>query len=249
MHNWVHHNNKMRTKSLVILTCLLSFVVYCCAEEEDKGPVIPPSKCEVCKYLATELKDRLEETGKTKEVLEIGHGLDSKKKKKIKYNTAELRLIEALQDPHICDKILQYNVHKEREGSLRFAKGQSETFQTLHNLVDKGVKVDLGIPYELWDTPSAEVTQLQRECFTVVERYEETIEDWYFEHQDQDIINYLCRKHVLKNEDQSCLDEVYVPKGDSAGDDEDKPKSTKKKSKKKKDKSKLKGETEEHTEL
>jgi hypothetical protein len=42
----------------------------------------------VCKYLATELKDRLEETGKTKEVLEIGHGLDSKKKKKIKYNTA-----------------------------------------------------------------------------------------------------------------------------------------------------------------
>jgi hypothetical protein len=47
----------------------------------------------------------------------------------------ELRLIEALQDPHICDKILQYNVHKEREGSLRFAKGQSETFQTLHNLV------------------------------------------------------------------------------------------------------------------
>jgi hypothetical protein len=30
---------------------------------------------------------------------------------------------------------------------------------------------------------------------------------------------------------------VYVPKGDSAGDDEDKPKSNKKKSKKKKDKS------------
>lgn len=30
-------------------------------------------------------------------------------------------------------------------------------------LRNKGVKVDLGIPYELWDTPSAEVTQLQRE--------------------------------------------------------------------------------------
>ena len=27
---------------------------------------------------------------------------------------------------------------------------------------DKGVNVELGIPYELWDTPSAEVTQMQR---------------------------------------------------------------------------------------
>lgn len=37
--------------------------------------------------------------------------------------------------------------------------------QTTHTILyrDKGVKVDLGIPYELWDTPSAEVTQLQRE--------------------------------------------------------------------------------------
>ncbi|XP_045214897.2 protein canopy 4-like isoform X1 [Mercenaria mercenaria] len=238
-------------KISLIFLFSFNFIVSCYAEEEDKGPVIPPSKCEVCKYLATELKDRLEETGKTKEVLQIGHGLDPDKKKKIKYNTAELRLIEALQDPHICDKILQYNIHKEREGSLRFAKGQSETFQTLHNLVNKGVKVELGIPYELWDTPSAEVTQLQRECFTVVERYEETIEDWYFEHQDQDIIDYLCRKHVLKNEDQSCLDEVYVPKGDTEEKEEDteKKQSAKKKSKKKKDKSKVKGETEEHTEL
>ena len=47
----------------------------------------------------------------------------------------ELRLIEAINDPHICDKILQYNMHKERSGSLRFAKGMSETFQTLHGLV------------------------------------------------------------------------------------------------------------------
>ncbi|XP_045214899.2 protein canopy homolog 3-like isoform X2 [Mercenaria mercenaria] len=238
-------------KISLIFLFSFNFIVSCYAEEEDKGPVIPPSKCEVCKYLATELKDRLEETGKTKEVLQIGHGLDPDKKKKIKYNTAELRLIEALQDPHICDKILQYNIHKEREGSLRFAKGQSETFQTLHNLVNKGVKVVMDVPYELWNETSAEVAELHRQCFTVVERYEETIEDWYFEHQDQDIIDYLCRKHVLKNEDQSCLDEVYVPKGDTEEKEEDteKKQSAKKKSKKKKDKSKVKGETEEHTEL
>ena len=27
---------------------------------------------------------------------------------------------------------------------------------------DKGVKVELGIPYELWDQPSAEITNMQR---------------------------------------------------------------------------------------
>ena len=30
--------------------------------------------------------------------------------------------------------------------------------ETLHGLVNKGVKVDLGIPYDMWDEPSAEVT-------------------------------------------------------------------------------------------
>jgi len=47
----------------------------------------------------------------------------------------ELRLIEAVTDPHVCEKILEYNIHAERKGSLRFAKGRSETMQTLHNLV------------------------------------------------------------------------------------------------------------------
>jgi hypothetical protein len=27
---------------------------------------------------------------------------------------------------------------------------------------DRGVKVELGIPYDLWDTPSAEITQLKK---------------------------------------------------------------------------------------
>ena len=47
----------------------------------------------------------------------------------------ELRLTEALHEPHICEKILEYNVHAERKGSNRYAKGMSETFQTLHGLV------------------------------------------------------------------------------------------------------------------
>ena len=32
----------------------------------------------------------------------------------------------------------------------------------INNFRDKGVKVDLGIPYDLWDEPSAEVRKMQR---------------------------------------------------------------------------------------
>ena len=96
----------------------------------------------------------------------------------------------------------EYNIHKERDDWTRFARGQSETFQTLEGLVspdwkrnchfiflmyhlqvDKGVKVDIGIPHELWKKPSAEVTNLKTQCESLMEEHEEDIEDWYFKHQ------------------------------------------------------------------
>ena len=129
--------------------------------------------------------------------------------------TSELRLIESLENPHICDRILEYNVHAEREGSLRYAKGMSETFQTLHGLRNKGVQVELGIPEEMWDNPSAEVSKMQRACFKLAEEYEEDIEDWYYKHQDEDIADYLCHKRYLKDkkwEDESCLSEIWTGK-------------------------------------
>ena len=47
----------------------------------------------------------------------------------------------------MCEKILKYNVHAEREGSLRYAKGRSETMSTLHGLRSvpfaSEVKIDL----------------------------------------------------------------------------------------------------------
>lgn len=45
----------------------------------------------------------------------------------------ELRLVESLDG--ICERILKYNIHKERKDSTRFAKGMSQTFDTLHGLV------------------------------------------------------------------------------------------------------------------
>lgn len=34
----------------------------------------------------------------------------------------------------VCEKILQYNVHAERPGSLRYSKGESQTMGTLKGL-------------------------------------------------------------------------------------------------------------------
>lgn len=112
----------------------------------------------------------------------------------------------------ICDVMLQYNIHKERKDSSRFAKGMSSTFQTLHGLVDKGVKVDLGIPYDLWDKPSAEITNLKTQCEDMMEKYESDIEQWYYHHQQQQsLLQYLCQNRMLQHnargDQAACLTE------------------------------------------
>lgn len=104
----------------------------------------------------------------------------------------------------------------------------SETFSTLHGLVNKGVNVVMDIPYELWNETSAEVADLKKQvlshrlkwekvwvellrfwikrvfvcqCDVLVEQYEEVIEDWYKGSQEEDLTTYLCEKHVLKGQD------------------------------------------------
>ncbi|XP_078020558.1 protein canopy 4 isoform X2 [Epinephelus lanceolatus] len=179
---------------IVVLFCVFCFVT---AEEDERLP----NKCEVCKFLTVELQEALEKTGRSKEVLEVGEVLDTgKRRRKIIYNTSETRLTEAVDN--ICERILQYNVHAERPGSLRYAKGASQTMTTLKNLVHKGVKVDLGLPYELWDEPSVEVSDMKKQCEKMLEQYEEVVEDWYFHHQDQRLENFLCQKHVLMPSEQ-----------------------------------------------
>ena len=129
--------------------------------EEEAYGVKFASDCEVCKVLSVEFESRLLESAKKHEVIETGYS-HTKEKKRTKYVKSELRLIETLDG--ICERILEYNIHKERQDASRFAKGQSETFRTLEGLVAKGVKVDIGIPHELWNKPSAEVTQLKTQC-------------------------------------------------------------------------------------
>jgi len=166
----------------------------------------------VCKFFATELQARLDKSAKSKAVIETGHGIDPAKKKRFAYRTSELRLTEALHEPHICENVLEYNVHAERAGSRRYAKGRSETMSTLHGLVNKGVRVELGIPYDLWDKPSAEVSKMHRICFNLAEKYEDDIEEWYYNYQDTEpLLEYICRDRYLKhkNWNDDCLDEKF----------------------------------------
>lgn len=195
-------------KSLVFAFFLINLAAA--GPEEEEG-VKYADRCEVCKVVATELEARLDETGKTHDVLEIGYSLDDVvPKKKKEYVKSELRLVETLEQ--LCDRILEYNIHKERSDSSRFSKGMSQTFKTLHGLVDKGVKVELGIPYELWDNPSVEITTLKSQCEDLLERYEHDIEDWYFNSQGKiPLTRHLCSERALKGDDDSCLKE----KGDT----------------------------------
>ena len=124
-------------------------------------------------------------------------------------------------------------MHKERKDSTRIAKGMPQTFATLHGLVDRGVKVELGIPEELWDKPSAEITELKNRCESLLERHENDIEDWYFRDQSTGpLIDYLCRDRVLFKKDSACLYEVFVAKENETEGTEEKPKKKKKKAKK-----------------
>uniref|UniRef100_A0A8C5GJ35 Canopy FGF signaling regulator 4 n=1 Tax=Gouania willdenowi TaxID=441366 RepID=A0A8C5GJ35_GOUWI len=111
-------------------------------------------------------------------------------KEVLELGEVETRLTEAVDN--ICERILQYSVHVSPPPHL---------------------KVDLGMPYELWDEPSAEVTDMKKQCETMLEQYEDVVEDWYFHHQDQRLENFLCEKHILKMSEQS---DKYKERADNA---------------------------------
>uniref|UniRef100_A0A673BD19 Protein canopy homolog 3 n=1 Tax=Sphaeramia orbicularis TaxID=375764 RepID=A0A673BD19_9TELE len=191
---------------LVYVTVVGLFSAVGGAKDGDDDWVHLPNKCEVCKFVSIEMKSAFDETGKTKEVIGTNYHLDGKGAPPIKYVKSDLRFIEVIEN--VCQRLLEYNLHKERSGSNRFAKGMSETFSTLHGLVSKGVNVVMDIPYELWNETSAEVADLKKQCDVLVERYEDVIEDWYKGDQEEDLTTYLCEKHVLRGQDTDLEDEL-----------------------------------------
>ena len=191
--------------SLVAFIC---FVLISVASGDDPNRL--PTKCEQCKYLTAEISESLLKFN-SPDIIDTGYNLDERlnKKQPKKYRDSELRFIEVMET--VCENILSYNVHAERKGSLRYSKGESQTMSTLKGLRNRGVKVELGIPEDLWDTPSAEITQLKKYCDNMVEVYEEDIETWYKNQREKtSLTDYLCENIILKNDDKSCLHEVFV---------------------------------------
>ncbi|XP_040568491.1 protein canopy 4 [Lepeophtheirus salmonis] len=198
----------------VPLICIIGLLslVHCDQFDEEQYGVKYANDCEVCKIVSNEFTEYLSESASKFETLETGYSVE-KKRKKTKYIKSELRLIETMEG--LCERLMKYNIHKERTDWTRFARGTSQTFQALEGLVAKGVKVDLGIPYELWKNPSAEISNLKTQCESLVEKHDEDIEDWYFKHQENaSLESYLCEKRFLKSKDRSCLKIALNKKGD-----------------------------------
>ncbi|XP_032231267.1 uncharacterized protein LOC5506890 isoform X2 [Nematostella vectensis] len=83
---------------------------------------------------------------------------------------------------------------------------ESVTFKTLKGLKKRGVKVDLGFPDQMWDTPDAEVTRLKNRCEYMVEQHEDDITEWYWNHPDENLTQWLCIERVLNSHETDCLE-------------------------------------------
>lgn len=183
---------------VLFLAIFLSTTVGEVDDEEEKLP----TKCHVCKHLVQELQDELEKSGKSNEVFRTGQ-IFQEQRKEINYRKSEVRLNEALENA--CANVLDYKVHKDKVKALRYEKKESVTFDTLKGLKKRGVKVELGFPDEMWDTPDAEVTRLKSKCELMVETYEDDLTEWYWNHQDKNLTNWLCIERVLDSGEDECL--------------------------------------------
>ncbi|KAL9982871.1 hypothetical protein ACROYT_G004981 [Oculina patagonica] len=176
--------------ALVLFFAILFVAESDIDEEEEKLP----TRCHVCKHLVQELQDELERSGKSNEIFRTGQ-IFQEQRKEINYRKSEVRLNEALENA--CSNVLDYKVHKDKVKALRYEKKESVTFNTLKGLKNRGVKVELGFPYEMWDTPDAEVTRLKSRCELMVETFEDDLTQWYWHHQNDNLTEWLCLERVL----------------------------------------------------
>ncbi len=71
-----------------------------------------------------------------------------------------------------------------------------------------------GIPDELWDSPSVEVSRMKQECEQMLSEYEDDLEDWYMKDRlnspmelRESLQKFLCVDRVLRHSDKTCLSE------------------------------------------
>jgi len=134
----------------------------------------------------------------------MGREMELLKAKKRRKGAGQVEWIEAMET--VCETLLEYKLHREQRGLRRFAKEMSHTMRTLTALRDRGVTVELGYPYEMWQSPAVEVSTMKMQCETMIEQFETSIEGWWNGGQKM-FVEAICRETVLRQDDASCVDE------------------------------------------
>uniref|UniRef100_A0A0K0DXX2 DUF3456 domain-containing protein n=2 Tax=Strongyloides stercoralis TaxID=6248 RepID=A0A0K0DXX2_STRER len=119
-----------------------------------------PSKCESCSVIAREFKNEL---FKIKNL-----------PKTISRNKAEELFLELSEN--VCQNMLSYRLDPTRDSGIeRFFKGTPEALRQLKELRDKGVKITMDVPEDLWDKPGVESSLLKQHCENILEEFEDII--------------------------------------------------------------------------
>ncbi|EDO37294.1 predicted protein [Nematostella vectensis] len=198
---------------LLALASSLSKEAQTDKKEKPKNPYLTkfqqeagarPTKCQVCRLMVSELLERLKITN-YKETLNKGYGLDlgEDPRLQIHYHTSELRLADVLDD--LCDRVKLY---RARAGpAFPYIKGaKSHLREAMDDLAARSkVGLKFHVPDDVIEDYTYEVVRMKFQCVHMLELFEEVIEEWYFEHQDQDLMTWLCRERVLKIDEQGCL--------------------------------------------
>jgi len=133
-----------------------------------------PSKCESCMLFTSEIEATLKRAPKSSSKVDL-----------------EATLIDEIDQ--VCDRMLTYRLHKDKEGLARFSKEFSPTSQIIKDLKARGVDVKMDVPDELLDQPSLESGQLKMDCEWLIEKFEDEIQRWFFKRRhDTSLRHYLC---------------------------------------------------------
>uniref|UniRef100_A0A0K0FV41 Protein canopy homolog 4 (inferred by orthology to a human protein) n=1 Tax=Strongyloides venezuelensis TaxID=75913 RepID=A0A0K0FV41_STRVS len=136
---------------LIIFVVLLVFSIH-----SEKLP----TKCESCSVIAREFKDELFKIRNLP--------------KAISRDKAEELFLELSE--RVCKNMLMYRIDTSKgSGIERFFKGTPEALKQLKELRDKGVKITMDVPEELWDKPGVESSLLKQHCEALLEEYEDII--------------------------------------------------------------------------
>ncbi|KJH44168.1 hypothetical protein DICVIV_09801 [Dictyocaulus viviparus] len=161
----------------------LSFLLFSCflLLRTASNNIDYPSKCESCAIFARDLNL-------------LANRITTR---------SETSFIELMEK--FCISMLNYKVHKNRSGLSRFSAKETETMEALKSLRSSGVKVDLGMPYEMWNAPAAEATVLKQDCELILALNEDLLEDWFLSGSKDPLEVLLCKERFLRSGEDNCL--------------------------------------------